>query len=85
MSTTVSGTLADMKRPLTLRDYPEDVVRLACDTCGRRGGYWKPSLVSRFGLEISLPDLRFEIAQCERQTSTRDPCGVHFVGITSLL
>jgi hypothetical protein len=71
-----------MNGSLTLRDYPGDVVRLACEKCGRRGQYWKQSLLVRFGVDIALPDLRVEIAQCERQDSMQDPCGVHFIGLT---
>lgn len=67
---------------LTLRDYPDDVVRLACEKCGRRGQYWKQSLLVRFGADMPLPDLRVEIAQCERQKSMIDPCGVHYLGLT---
>lgn len=84
MSATPVGTVSDMKRSLMLGDYSEDVVRLVCDKCGRRGQYWKPSLIGRFGLEIALADLAFEMAQCERQKSIHDPCGVHFLRITEL-
>jgi hypothetical protein len=31
---------------------------------------------------MPLPDLRVEIAQCERQKSMIDPCGVHYLGLT---
>jgi hypothetical protein len=71
-----------MTGSLTLRDYPDDVVRLACGKCGRRGQYWKQSLLARFGADKPLTDLRVEIAQCERQKSTIDPCGVRYEGPT---
>ena len=71
-----------MNRSLTLRHYPDEVVRLACEKCGRRGQYWKQSLLVRFGADKPLPDLRVEIAQCELETSLTDPCAVQFVGLT---
>ena len=49
-----------------LRDYPTQMVRLACDRCGRMGQYWKDKLIVQFGPDIALPDLRHEIAKCER-------------------
>jgi hypothetical protein len=67
---------------LSLRDYPGDLVRLRCDKCGRAGQYAKDTLIIRFGADVTLPDLRQEIARCERQTSMLDPCGVHFEGLT---
>jgi hypothetical protein len=59
-----------------LSQYP---VRLACDKCGRAGQYRKATLIGRFGADIALPDLRHEIAQCERRGSMGDSCGVHYV------
>src|SRR5262245_17173221 len=51
-----------MTGSLTLRDYPDDVVRLNCAKCGRAGQYRKYVLIERFGPDIRLPDLREEIA-----------------------
>ena len=66
---------------LTLRDYPGDVVRFACEKCGRAGRYRKEKLVALYGGDIALPDLRHEIAKCERHGKLGDACGVHYVGL----
>jgi hypothetical protein len=68
-----------MTGSLILADHPGDLVRLACDKCGRAGQYRKEKLVARFGADIALPDLRHEIAQCERRGLMGDSCGVHYV------
>ena len=56
-----------MKGSLSLSEYPGDVVRLSCAKCNRRGQYPKQRLMERFGPDVPLPDLRHEIAQCERR------------------
>jgi len=71
-----------MNGSLSLRGYPEGIVRLTCEKWGRRGQYWKDSLIVRFCPDIALPVLRAQIGQCERQKSIQDPCGVHFEGLT---
>ena len=55
-----------MSGSLQLRDYPGDLVRLSCEKCGRKGQYREQTLVDRYGADVRLPDLREEIAQCER-------------------
>jgi hypothetical protein len=71
-----------MTGSLTLREYPTEMVRLACERCGRAGQYRKESLIAQFGPDIALPDLRHEIANCERHQKTGDACAVHYVGLT---
>jgi len=44
------------------------LVRLSCDKCGRSGQFRKQKLIERYGADIRLPDLREEIAQCDRRT-----------------
>jgi hypothetical protein len=56
-----------MTGSIRLRDYPGDIVRLGCDRCGRSGQYRKQTLIAQYGPDIVLPDLRHEIAQCERR------------------
>src|SRR5215475_8955500 len=56
----------EMNGFLRLCEYPGDVVHLSCAKCNRKGPYPKQSLIERFGPDIPLPDLRHEIAQCER-------------------
>ena len=71
-----------MTGSLTLRDYPGDMVRFVCESCGRAGQYRKTYLVHEYGADISLLDLRHEIAKCERRGKTHDACAVHYVGLT---
>src|SRR5262249_45183496 len=50
----------DMTGSLQLHDYPGDIVGLSWQ-------YRKQTLIERYGADIRLPDLREEIAQCERR------------------
>jgi hypothetical protein len=59
---------------LQLREYPGEIVRLSCTKCGRAGQYRKQNLIDRYGAEIPLPNLREEIAQCERRGLMHDAC-----------
>jgi hypothetical protein len=65
---------------MRLADYPLSVVRVACEKCGRAGQYRRATLIARFGSNIPLPDLRFEIASdCPRAAEPRlgtDACGI---------
>ena len=62
-------------------EYPGDIVRLSCEKCGRAGQYRKQTLVERYGADIRLPDLREEIAQCERLGQMHDACMVRYVDL----
>ena len=64
-----------MTGSIKLRDHPGDLVRLTCDRCGRSGQYRKQNLIDQYGPEIPLPDLRVEIAKCEREGQMHDMCG----------
>jgi hypothetical protein len=66
---------------LTFRQYPTDLVRIICEKCGRAGQYRKATLIERFGPEIALPELRHEIAKCERRGKFGDACRVHYVAL----
>ena len=70
-----------MSGSLQLRDYPSDIVRLSCAKCGRSGQYRKRKLIERYGADIRLPDLREEIAKCERQGKMHDACMVRYVDL----
>jgi len=70
-----------MTGSLQLRDYPSEIVRLSCEKCGRAGQYRKQTLIERYGAHIRLPDLREEIAQCERQGRIHDGCMVHYADL----
>jgi hypothetical protein len=69
---------------IRLRDYPGNIVRLGCDRCGRSGRYRKQTLIAQYGPDILLPDLRHEIAQCERRGETHDAFRVHYVRLASM-
>ena len=66
---------------LQLHEYPTDVIRLSCEKCGRAGQYQKRNLTERFGANIRLPDLRWEISQCSRHGQMHDACRVHYVDL----
>ena len=70
-----------MNGSLQLREYPGDLVRLSCDKCVRTGQYRKQNLIERYGADIRLPDLRWEIAQCERLGNMHDACMVRYVDL----
>jgi len=72
-----------MTGSLHLRDYPGDLVRLSCEKCGPSGQYRKQKLIERYGADMRLPDLREEIAQCERRGKMHDACMVHYVELKS--
>jgi hypothetical protein len=64
-----------------LKDYPTDVVRLACTRCPRKGQYRKDDLVVRFTRDISLPTMRVLIAKCEHEGKSGAACGVYYVDL----
>jgi hypothetical protein len=66
---------------LKLAQFPHSVVELTCKKCGRRGRLRKSGLIAKFGPDIALPDLRKELAQCERIGSISDPCGIQYVAL----
>ena len=66
---------------LQLKDYPTDVVRLACTRCPRKGQYRKAAPVVRFSRDISLPTMRVLIAKCEHEGKSGTACGVYYVDL----
>ena len=64
-----------------LKDYPTDVVRLACTICPRRGQYRKAALMVRYGKNITLPTLVTLIAKCERDGKLGSACGIYYVDL----
>ena len=68
---------------LQLHEHPVDVVRLSCQKCGRAGQYPKQNLIERYGANIRLPDLRWEISQYSRRGLMHDGCMVRYVDLTS--
>jgi hypothetical protein len=68
-----------MNGSVTLLEFPGDLVRLACEKCGRTGQYRKQTLIDCYGPDMPSPDLREEIARCERARQMHDMCAVHYV------
>lgn len=78
----IAGDLAMARSgALQLKDYPTDMVRLACARCDRKGQYRKAALIKRFGKDIALPTLLTLVAKCERQGRMSDACGVYYVDL----
>jgi len=67
-----------MKMSKSLGEYPDDLVRLACGRCDRRGQYRKAGLLEKYGGDIGLPELRHLLADCPRRDKLGDTCGVLF-------
>ena len=70
-----------MNGSLQLSEYPGHIVRLSCEKCGRSGQYRRQNLIEKYGADIRLPDLRWEIAQCGRQGKMHDACMVRYVDL----
>jgi hypothetical protein len=70
-----------MNGSLQFHEYPTETVRLTCPKCGRSGQYRKRKLIERFGPDIRLPDLRKEIAPCDRHGKMHDACMVRSVDL----
>ncbi len=71
-----------MTRSLSLLDTPATWCVSCVIKYGRAGQYCKENLIVCFSADIALPDLRHEIAQCERRGKMDDACAVHYVGLT---
>jgi hypothetical protein len=63
---------------LTLTSYPRDLVRLACDRCGRSGQYRRETLIERFGRDAQMPTVLVALADCPRYKDMSNPCGAHY-------
>jgi hypothetical protein len=63
-------------RTPTLSEWPDRMVRLACDLCPRRGQYRKGTFIARFGGDVLMPDVRHLIAECPRKDVPGAACGV---------
>jgi hypothetical protein len=51
----------DVPTTVLLRDYPFDVVRVACTKCARRGQYRKATLIERFGPNYGLVSMWLDL------------------------
>jgi hypothetical protein len=66
---------------LTLATCGLDLMRIACDRCGRRGLYRRATLVERFGANAALPDVLRAVAECDRARDMSRPCGANYVDL----
>jgi hypothetical protein len=64
-----------------LKDYPTDMVRLACAICPRECQYSKDALLEKFGEGFPLASLRHLIAKCDRLDKRGTACGVYYVDL----
>jgi hypothetical protein len=56
-----------------------NMLQLTCEKCRRAGRNRVDRLIERYGPDITLPDLRHQLAQCPRRHSMGDPCQVSYV------
>ena len=67
-----------------LRDFPFEMVRLACEKCPRKGHYRKSMLIERDGADANMIELRKIItADCPKIVANKIPdlCGVIYPGL----
>jgi hypothetical protein len=67
-----SPSLADAAKQLRM-------LSVTCERCNRFGRYRIDKLIEKYGADITLPELRHELAQCERRHNMSDPCQVGYV------
>jgi hypothetical protein len=65
-----------MRHSLTLADYPDTTINIACPKAAGQEGSARPA--SEHGPGIPLPDLRHVLAACPRRGHMHDPCDVVF-------
>jgi hypothetical protein len=57
------------------------MVRLACDQRERKGQYRRDTLIERYGLDVTRPELRHLIAQCQWHGAPGKACGVYYADL----
>jgi hypothetical protein len=62
----------------TLAEWPNRMVRPACDLCPRSGQCRKDKLIARFGGDVLMPDLRHLVAECPRKDAPGAASDDHF-------
>jgi len=70
-----------MNGSLKLSEYRGDIVRLSCEKMRTFGPIPKAKINRALWCDIRLPDLREEIAQCERRRQMHDACVVRYVDL----
>jgi hypothetical protein len=71
-----------ISRTPTLAEWPDRMVRLACDLCPRRGQYRKETLIARFGGDVLMPDVRTSLrnARARMRRVRRAGCTTRICG-----
>lgn len=64
---------------ITLGEFPDEWIELACRKCPRRGRLRREKLLAEYGPDITMPDLRLRIANCEKVGDFSDYCGVYYL------
>jgi hypothetical protein len=65
---------------VSLGAYRSEIVRIACDTCGRGGEHDRDHLVARFGTDADMSAILPDLADC-RGTG---PCGARYPDVGAL-
>jgi hypothetical protein len=65
----------------SLGEFPDAVVRIECERCGRAGSYALARLIERFGADAAMPDVLMDLAACERRKNFSQPCGARFTDL----
>lgn len=59
----------------TLGEVTADRVVVECEICNRRGSYSTAGLVEKYGADVTMPDLKFKLVNCQNiDTSNLEPC-----------
>ena len=68
---------------ISLKDYPYEIVVIACEPCGRRDQYSRAKLIVQYGLDISMADLKWRLTRCTRK-AYNEFCRAYFPGLDDL-
>jgi hypothetical protein len=78
----VRGGLQPQPGPTVLQITPATTCGLSFRRTARRPRQSSTaSKITQFGPDVPLPDLRDEIAKCERSEQMHDACGVHYASL----
>ncbi len=69
-----------MTGALTLADYPDAMVRIACRKCDRHGQYRRSGLKALYGNKAALPGVLRQLAHdCPKRIAIgNEACGAYF-------
>jgi hypothetical protein len=70
------------KSPLTLADYPGEMVDVSCNRCGFEEQYMRATLLTVFKATTELKDILGGLAKCRRSHNSLDRCGARYRDLT---